>query len=38
MSRISKEKEGVNLNLGMETEVLEFKKSTGELKKAIKIE
>ena len=35
VSRISEEKEGVNLNLGIETEVLEFKKSTGELKEAM---
>lgn len=35
MLRISKEKEGVILNLGIETEVLEFKKSTGELKEAM---
>ena len=29
------EKEGADLNLGSETEVLEFKKSTGELKEAM---
>ena len=28
-------KVGANLNLGIENEILEFKKSTGELKEAI---
>ena len=35
IAKVSKEKEGNTMNLGIETEVLEFKKSTGELKEAI---
>ena len=35
ITKVSKEKEGNTMNLGSETEVLEFKKSTGELKEAI---